>query len=362
LVPLLLLSLFNSGKSSGYISIFLFILASISDYFDGYCARKWNLQSKLGEFIDPLADKILVGSLFVSFVFLPYLFVPFWLVAVILFREVTLTVLRIISVRSHKPLKTEYSGKVKTAFQMFSVFCILGLVLVIKCFLSEESLMISGSQVSILNFWKGLVGIRYGIFIYYLPLSLVSISAFLALFSMVHYFVSNRWIILSTNRKKYIEVSIKIITTGFYTGYFPFASGTFGSLIGIILWIFTSEFYLFYIITAIFILLGISLAGYAEHHIFQKKDSSKIVIDEISGMLVTYLSFQFTRDISGIVYLVIGFLLFRFFDIIKPWPIKNVQKYRGGFGIMMDDIFSGIFANSLLQILRFFIFIVTRQQ
>ena len=270
LVPFLLLSLFNSGKSSGYISIFLFILACISDYFDGYCARKWNLQSKLGEFIDPLADKILVGSAFISFVFLPYLFVPFWLVAVILFREVTLTVFRIIAVRSKKPLKTEYSGKVKTAFQMFSVFCILVVVLVIKLFLAEEPLIMGGSHVSTLNFWKDLVGMRYKIFIYYLPLSLVSISAFLALFSMVHYFVSNRWITLSTNGKKYIEISIKVITTGFYTGYFPFASGTFGSLIGIILWIFTSEFYLFYIVAAIFILLGFSLSGYAERHIFQK--------------------------------------------------------------------------------------------
>lgn len=352
LVPFFIYSLFGKSVFSGLAAILIFIIAGISDYFDGYFARKWNIHSRLGEFTDPLADKILTGGAFVSLVILRDFSIPYMLVALILLREILVTIFRLIALKKQKTIKTEYSGKVKTAFQMFTVICVLVILFIKKMFLSIRPDLINKKGISV---WTEIAGTGTGGAIYYAPLILISISAFLALFSMVQYILKNREILFALSGKSGINLIVKFFSTGFFIGYIPAASGTFGALIGAALWILFSKYMFYYALTVFFTALGFIVTGYAENQIFFEKDSSRIVIDEIAGMLIALLSFQFSFTLSGILYLVSGFLLFRVFDIVKPPPIKNVQNYRAGAGIMLDDIIAAIFTNVLLQVLRFFI-------
>lgn len=138
----------------------------------------------------------------------------------------------------------------------------------------------------------------------------------------------------------------------FGTGYIKYASGTFGSLVGILLWVlFVPDTYIFqiFVLAAIFI-ISVLFSSLAEG-IYNKKDDRKIVVDEVAGMWcsVAFLPKTF-------MFLFAGFLLFRIFDIKKPLFIKKIQKIRGGFGITIDDIVAGIFANVILQIARFVIY------
>lgn len=79
---------------------------------------------------------------------------------------------------------------------------------------------------------------------------------------------------------------------------------------------------------------------------FGKKDDPKIVIDEIMGFFITMLWVPRTA-----LFIVAGFILFRFFDILKPFPIRRLEKVRGGFGVVLDDVMAGIFANVILRLI-----------
>lgn len=129
--------------------------------------------------------------------------------------------------------------------------------------------------------------------------------------------------------------------TGLYSGYFPVASGTAGTLAAIPLYLFFARFDPLIYALAFGILLPLSFwsAGHAEK-IFGTKDSGLIVIDEIVGFIVTMFMVPF-----GIKYIVAGFLLFRFFDITKIYPANAMEKLGGGPGVVMDDVVAGIYAN-----------------
>lgn len=139
----------------------------------------------------------------------------------------------------------------------------------------------------------------------------------------------------------------KLISTLFFIGYFPFAPGTVASAIAmIILFIFKpSTFSLFFIwISAI--ILGVICSEKMERQT-NAKDASYIVIDEFTGYLTAVLLVPLT-----IQNLLLAFIFFRFFDIIKPPPIRQIEKrVEGGLGIMIDDIIAGIMSNVLLRVL-----------
>lgn len=145
----------------------------------------------------------------------------------------------------------------------------------------------------------------------------------------------------------------EFVATGFFTGYIPFMPGTFGTLLGVLIYVFLSPIAIaYYIAIPVLMITAIPIADYAEKHIFKEKDSSHIVIDEVVGYLIGMISFQFTMNAEGVKYLVIGFILFRVFDIWKPYPIKHSQKLEGGLGIVIDDVLAGIYTNLFLQFLR----------
>ena len=139
-----------------------------------------------------------------------------------------------------------------------------------------------------------------------------------------------------------------LIATGFHVGYLPVAPGTWGSLLALPLHFALSRLqplsYGLSILTIIF--LAIAAAGAVEK-IVDRKDPSIVVIDEVAGMLVTMIG----APATPLAYL-FGFGLFRFFDIVKPFPVCWADRHlNGGVGIVMDDLFAGLYAMLCLQLL-----------
>jgi phosphatidylglycerophosphatase A len=140
--------------------------------------------------------------------------------------------------------------------------------------------------------------------------------------------------------------------TGAWSGYAPVAPGTAGSMVGLILaWlvapIWRQSPAAFLMVFVIVFIAACWIAGEAEKF-FGEQDSSRIVIDEVLGMVAT----MFLNPI-GWVSLAAGFALFRIFDIIKPFPASYLdRRLHGGAGVMLDDIAAGIYANLVLQAAR----------
>ena len=144
---------------------------------------------------------------------------------------------------------------------------------------------------------------------------------------------------------------ILFISQGAYAGRFPVAPGTAGTVVGIFLYVLMRHLALgqYFALCILIFLLGTCAADRAET-ILGTKDSPSIVIDEIAGFLVVMFMVPTSWG-----FIAIGFLLFRAFDIVKPWPLKRLQDLHGGLGVMLDDIGAGIYANLVLQAAVYFI-------
>jgi phosphatidylglycerophosphatase A len=148
---------------------------------------------------------------------------------------------------------------------------------------------------------------------------------------------------MKTDMKKIIM----FLATGAYFGKIPFAPGTWGTLVGLPI-CYGQSFMTWpvqFMIIIFFMPIAAWISGQAEQN-FGKKDPGAIVIDEIAGIMITlaYVPFTFLNVIAG-------FLLFRFFDILKPYPISKAEDYfQGGTAVLMDDVIAGIFARVILEI------------
>ena len=142
---------------------------------------------------------------------------------------------------------------------------------------------------------------------------------------------------------------IKFIATGFYSGYSPIAPGTAGSLVGVLIYLLTFSLQLsafsYFLLTISIVLIGIWVSEKAEY-IFKRKDSQKIVIDEIAGILISLFMLP-----HGFWIVLSGFIIFRIIDISKPFYM--LERLPNGFGVMMDDVAAGIATNLILQIFYF---------
>ena len=149
------------------------------------------------------------------------------------------------------------------------------------------------------------------------------------------------------------EKIITLFSTGFYTGYFPIAPATFSTLtLGVALYLLVSRLtpYIYGVLTLILFFVAVLLSDKSEK-IFQKKDCSYIVIDELVGFLITMFLVPF-----GWINIALGFFFFRFFDIIKPPPANffNNRK-KGGLDVVLDDVIAGIYSNLLLQVVHYWL-------
>jgi phosphatidylglycerophosphatase A len=133
------------------------------------------------------------------------------------------------------------------------------------------------------------------------------------------------------------------LATAFGVGYVPFAPGTFGSVVGLIVWAVLPSSYAVHaaVILAIFA-VGSWSATAAERH-FGGTDPGPVVIDEVMGMLLTL--FMHPVGWAGAIG---GFFLFRAFDVLKPYPADRLEQLRGGLGVMADDGMAAVYANLVL--------------
>ncbi len=126
LSPIFLLLWFQDEFLLKALGLAVYIIAAVTDYFDGYYARKFAVESKLGNFLDPLADKFLTFSGFIVLPFIDAEQFPWWAIGVILFRDIVITIFRIYTNRKEQPMVTRFTAKAKTTIQM--VFLYIGLV------------------------------------------------------------------------------------------------------------------------------------------------------------------------------------------------------------------------------------------
>jgi CDP-diacylglycerol--glycerol-3-phosphate 3-phosphatidyltransferase len=114
----------KGGNTNIRIATFIFFIGAVSDYFDGWLARNFNQESKLGKFLDPLADKFLTTAAFIIFYFLDI--VPIWPIIIIIIRDFGTTFFRLFD--KNNQIKTSYFAKLKTSFQMLFITYIMGLL------------------------------------------------------------------------------------------------------------------------------------------------------------------------------------------------------------------------------------------
>jgi len=141
-------------------------------------------------------------------------------------------------------------------------------------------------------------------------------------------------------------------------GLIPFAPGTFGSIFAWIAFILISHFVNMLILTIVIIILSIWVCEKVSKDLFEK-DHKSIVIDELAGMWVALLPVIYFASSQNerIAYAILALVFFRFFDILKPFPVSYFdQKYKNGFGIVFDDIIAGILATVPSLIILFLLF------
>jgi phosphatidylglycerophosphatase A len=131
-------------------------------------------------------------------------------------------------------------------------------------------------------------------------------------------------------------------------GYAPLAPGTAGTLGAIpLFWALRPlPLALYLLTTAAFVAVAIAAATVAGRY-WKVVDASPIVIDEVAGYLVTMALVPWSWETA-----VAGFLLFRLFDVVKPWPASAFDRVKSGFGVVMDDVAAGVWAWGTLELLR----------
>lgn len=137
-----------------------------------------------------------------------------------------------------------------------------------------------------------------------------------------------------------------LIASGFGSGYAPFAPGTAGSLVGLVLWLPLATAPWAVAVGATLFVAGLGIwAGDRTARRLGAKDPGLVVVDEIAGMWVTLLFLPFTP-----VSAALAFVAFRAMDVFKPWPARRFERFPGGWGIMADDLMAGVYANLLVRL------------
>lgn len=142
-----------------------------------------------------------------------------------------------------------------------------------------------------------------------------------------------------------LEVLALALATSLGVGYVPVASGTFGAAVGLVLWYFLPSSPAIQAVVILVLFVAGSWSGsIAERH-FGATDPSAVVIDEVMGMLITLF-----MNPVGWKGALLAFLLFRIFDVVKPYPANELERLPGGVGVMADDGMAAVYSNLALRV------------
>lgn len=291
---------------------FLFVLGVATDYWDGWIARRDNRVSDVGKLLDPAMDKILILAPLAAFSQLGF-YSPWWIVPVFA-REIAVTFCRIGWMMEGRAVGAENLGKLKFGFQA---------VLVGLCFLLLFSLDYSWpfalAKMLRLLLWVSLAG-----------------SVLLTLVSGASFFLANRDLLKTTGFARY--------TSALGVGLLPVVPGTWGSLLGLVLvYLVSWNAGLYLGVFLVLVLLGRWAVGRLDLN--KEKDPFFVTVDEACGIFVTFFRIPL-HPFSAIL----GFVLFRVFDVIKPYPVRKFEKLPGYWGILTDDLAAGVYAWLILKI------------
>lgn len=148
----------------------------------------------------------------------------------------------------------------------------------------------------------------------------------------------------------------QLIATGLGVGHFPYGPGTMGALLAIIIWFpitlvtnYTTWLPITFLLILLFTFLGAWSSTIAER--YWGEDPSRVVIDEVVGQWITLMA---VPAVYSWWHVLTAFILFRFFDIVKPLGVRKMEQFKGGWGIMADDILAGCYGAILLYLLSAF--------
>lgn len=291
----------------------VFVFASVTDYWDGYFARKYHGVSDTGKILDPTMDKVLILvplAVFAS----KGLFSPWWLVPVF-FREILITFCRIGWLFEGKAIGAEKLGKIKLVLQVILV----GAVLLYLICLDFPTLVFFESFF-------------YGLFWICLPVTVI-----LTVISGITF--------LNANAECFKGTSFAKFCASAGVGVIPFAPGTMGSLLALWLVPLVNWNWVLWVVVFTF-LYWVGNSSVKKLDLTRDKDPGYITMDEVLGILITFAGVSVTP-----LSLILGFLFFRIFDIVKPYPCRRLEKLPGFTGIAADDLMAGIYARIALAVI-----------
>jgi phosphatidylglycerophosphatase A len=149
-------------------------------------------------------------------------------------------------------------------------------------------------------------------------------------------------------------LALSIATWG--VGYLPLAPGTFGSLVGVAIFLLLARAtagnaLIAVVLVAIVVITFAGIwAGSRIEQLSGRKDPRKVVVDEVAGQMISLFPLTLFPHWSSIA-VIVSFILFRFFDIVKPYPARRFEAFKGGMGIMCDDLVAGVYAAAIVSII-----------
>jgi phosphatidylglycerophosphatase A len=311
--PILVL-LMNGSEFSKILALAIFTFAALTDFYDGYFARKYQAESWFGIFIDPFADKILVHSILGFYCFVGIIgFVPVLITAA---RDIFITGFRIFKGAKKRPMPASMLGKFKAGLQFTLIYLIMGY--------------------------------QIGLFTEKIPANFLffiinCLIALIAIYSAYKYLINGFKFNNSSFKKGLEKISIAI-STCFGVGFFPFFPGTLGSILGLACWLVFPTISLLPFILICLVIFFIGTAASQKTSLkFGVEDPSFVVVDEFLGMIIS------VAMLPKEIFVALGAIVFfRIFDILKPWPIYLIEKIPGGWGIMLDDVAAGLCARFVM--------------
>ncbi|MFZ5802550.1 MAG: phosphatidylglycerophosphatase A [Candidatus Omnitrophota bacterium] len=288
------------------VAFLLFLAAALTDFLDGFIARRFGLVTALGKFFDPAMDKVLV--LVPLCVFAHMGMYSLWWVVPIVAREVLITFLRMGWAYDGISVPAERLGKWKLLAQVATV--------------TAGFMMVMTRDGTLPMDWDDRLAKSLDVLIV-LSLALALISGFSLCWAQRAQFRSKRF-------------SAFVLALG--VGFSKFAPGTMGSLLGLLLVPLVN----WNVGLHLSVLIFLALSGhYAAKHLDlgEDEDPHFVVIDEACGILLCFVGIPITW-----ISLFAGFLLFRFFDIQKPFPIRKIEEIGGYTGVLFDDLMAAVYA------------------
>lgn len=329
LTPVFLVLLFSESSFWRQISLVVYIVAALTDWYDGWVARRYGYVSRWGQFFDPLADKVLAAAALFAFVYLGL--VDGWMVWVIVVRDFLITWLRTLAEYKGQPIITSRTAQAKTFGQFVVIYYILILYVAKSVpFIHQQF----GDIIATLLDPPVLFGMM-------LVVTLSNVG------TGILYLFDNRRFLEDLPAVKFLS---KFVATGFFSGYSPITPGTAGSLVGLVLYALPLFLYpvQYSIVIIVVFFAGVWTSAQLERQLGD--DPQIVVVDEIVGIWITL--FLVPRTLWPIV---IGFVLFRIFDTFKPFPARRMEELKHGWGVMLDDVAAALYANLATHLLIFLI-------